>query len=87
VTETLSRDLDLGVADEPPIRVGLALTACRDLAEMVDISSLHTIPGTSVSKFFNAAASADGLGVGMNQIAQNWIESLCDDALNIDDYE
>jgi hypothetical protein len=72
---------------QPLTRVGLAITAATDLAELVDLTSTATVAGTSVCPWFHAAAAATGSGAAAADVANAWVTALCDNALHLDDYE
>ncbi len=79
----------LGVArvPQPAPRIGIALTAKPDLTAVVNIGDASQIEGTNTSSHFLASATLDESGVSEFGLANQWLTSLCEDSLHLDDYD
>lgn len=78
--------LGLDLNAQPATRAAVAISTRSNLSELVDLNSVTLIPGTSVAAWFHAVAAADRSGVPAGDVSSEWLESMCEDALHVDDY-
>jgi hypothetical protein len=83
----LTDELSLATFDDPPAQVGVWLTTQRSMTELVDVEQLRTLPGAMPSNQFIGWALADPNGGEADDVAVDWLTSMCDNALHLDGYE
>ncbi|MDZ5447543.1 hypothetical protein U2F26_33375 [Micromonospora sp. 4G57] len=79
--------LGLDLTAQPAARAAVAISTRTDLGDVVDLTSIPRIPGTSVSGWFHTVAAADRSGVSVSDVSSAWLAAMCEDALHLDDYD
>ncbi|MEU1586070.1 hypothetical protein [Micromonospora sp. NPDC005710] len=79
--------LGADLAAEPAARVAVAISTKTDMAEIVDLTSMSRIPGTTTPPWFLASATANAGGRSAADLSQAWMTTMCEDVLHLDDYE
>jgi hypothetical protein len=57
------------------------------MTDLVDISGYQQLPGSPISRQFDAYAVTDTDGVDAGDMAIDWMRQMCDYALHLDDYD
>jgi hypothetical protein len=73
LTEFLSRELDLSLSGEPPVVFAVRLDATSDLAELIDITGLESLPGgrhrtQAVGYFIGSSDGASPVGAARRMV-------------------
>jgi hypothetical protein len=86
LTDFLSGELNLPIAEDPPAKIGFWLSSPPDsnLASLVDLDGRPRIAGSSLSRWFDAYAIADDSGELSNDLTRPWITHLSDEYLHLD---
>jgi hypothetical protein len=79
--------LGADLAGEPAARVAVAISTKTDMAEIVDLTSMTRIPGTTTLPWFLASATANADGTSATDLSRAWMTTMCEDVLHLDDYE
>ena len=83
----LTQSLGLNTADDPPALVGVSLKALQSMFELVDITGLKPLVGSSPCPWYEGWAVADPDGQPPNKIAVELLRQMCDYTLFVDEYE
>jgi hypothetical protein len=79
--------LGVDLTAQPATRAAVAISTRTDLSEVVDLASVPLIPGTSVAAWFHTVAAADPTGMPTGDVSSEWLATMCEDALHVDDYD
>ena len=79
--------LGADLAAEPAAGVAVAISTTTDMAEIVDLTSMSRIPGTTTLPWFLASATANASGTSATDLSRAWMTTMCEDVLHLDDYE
>ncbi|MEU8236436.1 hypothetical protein AB0C12_43165 [Actinoplanes sp. NPDC048967] len=75
------------LAAEPVARVAVAVSTTTDMGEIVDLTSMSRIPGTTTLPWFLASAAANASGISVADLSRAWMTTMCEDVLHLDDYD
>jgi len=81
------KGVEVEVTVSPAPRAAIALGTTNDLGDLVDLTSVSRIPGTSLLPWFHAAAAADISGISSEDLSSAWLTTMCEEALRLDDSE
>jgi hypothetical protein len=80
----LSGELGLATSGEPPAQAGIRLEATRDMAELVEVSGLATLPGAQRLSQFMAYLAASPNGASAVIAADRMTRQMLEESLKVD---
>jgi hypothetical protein len=96
LTQDLGLDIPLPEAVDDPFEIDPPLPVAsvatwlitpQAMTDLVDVSGYQQLPGSPVSRQFDAYAVTDPNGVDAGDMAIDWMRQMCDYSLHLDDYD
>ena len=87
LAQSLTDDLGLVTAAEPPAQIGVSLDTPSSMTDLVDPEDITMLAGTSAPTWFLGWAVADPDGQAASGLALTWLTQMCDSTLHLNGYE